>query len=142
MNRKLLFYIIFAILLGMGLGVGGTLGVQKKFIAPASRTLTASVPNKEAVLLPIGEFTVNLQGGSFLKTNITVQVTNAKAQAELKEKDAFLQDRVNSVLVNKSLIDVQTLAAREKLKEEMIKKLNEVAENRITDVLFLSWVYQ
>lgn len=143
MNRKSLIFMILALLLGIGLGVGGTIGAQKTiFKAPAQSTATASVPKKAGVLLPIGEFTVNLQGGAFLKTTITVEVTDAKAEVVLKEKDAFLKDRVNSVLANKSLSDVQTHAAREKLREELVKKLNEVADNKITDVLFLSLVYQ
>jgi flagellar FliL protein len=134
---------ILALLLGVGLGVAGTIGVQKYILkAPDPSTATASVPKKAGVLLPIGEFTVNLQGGSFLKTTITVEVKDAKAGVLLKEEDAFLKDRVNTVLANKSLADVQTPAAREKLREELIKKLNEVAENKITDVLFLSLVYQ
>ena len=144
MNRKSLIFIILALLLGVGLGVGGTIGAQKYiFKAPAKSTVTAvSVPKKAGVLLPIGEFTVNLQGGAFLKTTITVEVTDAKAEVLLKEKDAFLKDRVNSVLANKSLVDVQTTAAREKLREELLKKLNEVADNKIMDVLFLALVYQ
>ena len=143
MNRKFLIYMILALLLGVGLGVGGTIGAQKYiFKAPTQGTATPSVTKKAGVLLPIGEFTVNLQGGSFLKTTITVEVTDAKAEVLLKERDAFLKDRVNSVLANKSLTDVQTLAAREKLREELLKKLNEVGENKITDVLFLSLVYQ
>lgn len=142
MNRKSLIFMIIALLLGVGLGVGGTIGAQKYiFKAPAQSTATANVPKKTGVLLPIGEFTVNLQGGDFLKTTITVEVTDAKAEVLLKGKEAFLKDRVNSVLANKSLTDVQTLPAREKLREELIKKLNEVAENKITDVLFLSLVY-
>jgi len=143
MNRKSIIFMILALLLGVGLGVGGTIGAQKLlFKAPTQGTATASVPKKAGVLLPIGEFTVNLQGGSFLKTTITVEVTDAKAEVVLKEKDAFLKDRVNSVLAGKSLSDVQTPAAREKLREELLKKLNEVADNKITDVLFLSLVYQ
>lgn len=143
MNRKSLIFMIIAFLLGVGMGVGGTIGAQKYiFKAPAQRTATASVPKKAGVLLPIGEFTVNLQGGAFLKTTITVEVADAKAEVLLKEKVAFLKDRVNLVLANKSLTDVQTLASREKLREELLKKLNEVAENKITEVLFLSLVYQ
>ena len=139
MNRKSIIFIILAIMLG----VGGTLGAQTFiFKSPAKSAATASVPKKTGVLLPIGEFTVNLQGGAFLKTTITVEVTDAKAQVLLKEKDAFLKDGVNTVLANKSLADVQTPTAREKLRAELIKKLNEVGENKITDVLFLSLVYQ
>ena len=137
---KSLFFTILIVLLGAILGVGGTIGAQKYiFKTPAHNTASASVPKKAGVLLPIGEFTVNLQGGAFLKTTITVEVIDAKSEVLLKEKDAFLKDRVNTVLANKSLTEVQ---AREKLREELIKKLNEVADNKITDVLFLSLVYQ
>lgn len=143
MKRKSLILMILAVLSGAILGAGGTIGAQKYiFKTPAHSTAIASVPKKDGVLLPIGEFTVNLQGGAFLKTTITVEVTDAKSEVLLKEKVAFLKDRVNSVLANKSLTDVQTIAAREKLREELIKKLNEVADNKISDVLFLSLVYQ
>jgi len=143
MNRKSLIFMILAMLLGVVLGIGGTIGAQKTlFKATAQTTAIASVPKKAGVLLPIGEFTVNLQGGNFLKTTITIEVTDAKAEALLKEKDAFLKDRVNTVLSNKSLADVKTPVAIEKLRAELIDKLNEVADNKITDVLFLSLVYQ
>ena len=145
MNRKSLIFMILALLLGLVLGVGGTVGAQKFIFKTPEQSTSAvhvSQTKKAGVLLPIGEFTVNLQGGAFLKTTITVQVTDVKSEELLKEEDAFLKDRVNTVLSNKSLADVQTPAAREKLREELIKKLNEVAENKITDVLFLSLVYQ
>jgi flagellar FliL protein len=145
MDRKALIFMIVALLLGSIIGVGGTVGAQK-FIFKTSDQTTASAnasqPKKTGVLLPIGDFTVNLQGGAFLKTTITVEVTDAKSQALLKEEDAFLKDRVNTVLSNKSLADVQTPAAREKLREVLIKSLNEVADNKITDVLFVALVYQ
>jgi flagellar FliL protein len=136
---------IVALVLGSILGVGGTVGAQKFiFKTPPQSTSsdTSSQAKKTGVLLPIGDFTVNLQGGAFLKTTITVEVTDAKSQALLKEEDAFLKDRVNTVLSNKSLADVQTPAAREKLRGVLIKSLNEVADNKITDVLFVALVYQ
>ncbi len=143
MNRKSLIFVILALLLGVALGVAGTIGVQKFILKdPDPNAPVASVPRKVGVLLPIGEFTVNLQGGAFLKTTITVEVKDEKAEANLKLNDAFLKDRVISVLANKSLINVQTIEAREKLRAELISKLNEVADNKITDVLFLSFVYQ
>ena len=142
MNRKSLIFVILALFLGVSLGVGGTIGAEKFFLKTSERSTKTNVNKKTGPLLPIGEFTVNLQGGSFLRTTITVQVTDEKAGAHLKAEDAFLKDRVNTVLANKSLADVQTLAAREKLREELVNSLNEVAENQITDVLFLSLVYQ
>lgn len=145
MNIKKILIPLLTVFVGVGVGVGGTLGVQKfilKTPAAGSAAVAASASKTPGPLLSIGEFTVNLQGGAFLKTAITVEVTDAKAEAQLKEEDAFLKDRVNTVLANKSLADVQTTSAREKLREELIKKLNEVAENKINDVLFVSLVYQ
>ncbi|MCO5385596.1 MAG: flagellar basal body-associated FliL family protein [Desulfosporosinus sp.] len=143
MNRKSLGITIVAVLLSLGLGVGGTLGAQKYiFKTYDSEKSHVKSSKKSGPLLPIGEFTVNLQGGSFLKTTITVQVIDEKAEVSLKEEDAFLKDRVNTVLSNKSLNDVQTPAARERLREELVNQLNEVADDNITDVLFISMVYQ
>ncbi|WP_242832397.1 flagellar basal body-associated FliL family protein [Desulfosporosinus orientis] len=138
---------ILAIILSIALGVGGTLGAQK-FIFKTSDNSSEILKNSakkaksSGPLLPIGEFTVNLQGGAFLKTNITVQVIDAEAEAVLQEKDAFLKDRVITVLSNKSLNDVQTQAARERLRQELLTQLNEVADDCLTDVLFISMVYQ
>lgn len=140
MNRKSLIFVILAIFLGVVLGAGGTIGAQKFIFKTSKESLKMDL--KTGPLLPIGEFTVNLQGGAFLRTSITVQVTDEKAGEYLKGEDAFLKDRVNTVLANKSLADVKTPAAREKLRGELKDKLNEVAENKITDVLFLSLVYQ
>ncbi|MDR3541377.1 MAG: flagellar basal body-associated FliL family protein [Desulfosporosinus sp.] len=144
-NLKTRLPMILALLVGVALGVGGIMGVQK-FILPASTPSTqagnASQTKQVGPLVDLGEFTVNLQGGSFLKTSLTVEGTDAKADTLLKSKVAFMKDKVNSVLSNKSLVDVQTPAAREKLRQELINNLNEVADNKITDVLFISMVYQ
>lgn len=144
-NWKTRMPMILALLMGVMLGVGGTLGGQK-YILPAlthnTQTVKESQPKEVGPLVDIGEFTVNLQGGTYLKTTLTVEGTDEKAETLLKSKTAFLQDRVNTVLSNKSLANVQTPAAREKLRTELIDSLNEVADNKIADVLFLSLVYQ
>ena len=145
MNLKARMPMILALLVGVLLGVGGTMGVQT-IVLPALTKSTEAVDVQQekpvGPLVDIGEFTVNLQGGSFLKTTLTVEGTDEKADVLLKSKVAFLKDRVNTVLSNKSLVDVQTPVAREKLRKELISSLNEVADNKITDVLFLSMVYQ
>ena len=136
---------IVALLLGVMLGVGGTMGVQT-IVLPAlaknTHGVKATPVRVEGPVVDIGEFTVNLQGGSFLKTTLTVEGTDAKAEAVLKTKVAFLKDRVNTVLSNKSIVDVQTPAAREKLRKELTASLNDVANHKIANVLFLSFTYQ
>jgi flagellar protein FliL len=141
--NKSLMFIILAVVVGVVLGVGGTVGAQKFIFKSTGQTSSsAAVSKTPGPLLPLGEFTVNLQGGAFLKTSITVEVADTKAETQYKTEDAFLKDRVNTVLANKSLTDVQSAEAREKLRQDLIKQLNQVANNKIQDVLFVSLVYQ
>lgn len=143
MTRKKLLFTALSVVIGIALGVGGTIAAQIFiFKKPAVAETSQPKPKKDGPVVSIGEFTVNLQRGSFLKTSIAVEGVDAKAEETLKAKDAFLKDRVNLVLSNKSVEDVQTPEGREKLKQELIAKLNEVAEDKIQDVLFQSFVYQ
>ncbi|KLU65050.1 flagellar basal body-associated protein FliL [Desulfosporosinus acididurans] len=141
MNRKTLIFIIIAVLLGSGIGVGGTILAQKTIFKTQS-TAKVSQPKQDGPLLSLGELLINLQGGAILRTTITLEVVDAKALTDLKAKTAILNDKVNSVLLNRPLADVQTPENLTKLKAELLKKLNGVANNEITDVLFEKIVYQ
>lgn len=138
MSRKAIIFIIVAVFLGSALGVGGTLGYQKLFL---NKGTTVATQKTEGPIVSVGEFTVNLQGGAFLKTSIAVEGVDIKSEVTLKAKDAFMKDRINTVLSSKSLNDMQP-AVRDKLKNELIAQLNEVAGNKIQNILFLSFVYQ
>lgn len=138
MNRKAILFMILAIILGASLGVGGTIGIQKVFLAEETPKVT---PKKEGPVVPVGEFTVNLKGGAFLKTTIAVEGINTKSEETLVAKDAFIKDRINTVLSSKALSDMQP-EVREKLKTELMAQLNEVTGNQVQNVLFLSFVYQ
>lgn len=143
MTRKKLLLTALTVVIGIVLGVGGTIAAQTFiFKKPSVAESSQPKPKKDGPVVPIGEFIVNLQHGSILKTSIALEGVDTKAGETLKTKDAFLKDRVNLVLSDKSLADVQTPEAREKLKQELIVKLNEVAEDKIQDVLFQSFVYQ
>ena len=139
MNKKTILFVIVAVVLGALLGSGGTLAAERAFFKTSATGTVAKTPGP---LLPLGEFTVNLQGGSFLKTSITLEVADSKSETELQAQEAFLMDRVNTVLANKSLSDVQTAEARENLRKDLLKQLNQVAGNKVNDVLFISFVYQ
>jgi flagellar protein FliL len=140
MKRKSILFIIIAVILGSALGVGGTLVVQKYFLSEGTKE-QKPIAKKEGPVLPVGEFTVNLQGGAFLKASIAVEGIDAKSEETLKAKDAFIKDRINTVLSSKSLQDMQP-AVREKLKTELSDHLNQVTGNKVQNVLFLSFVYQ
>lgn len=140
MNIKRIFSVIVPVVLGLAVGVGGTIGVQK-FLLPKPAVTAQATTAQDGPVVGIGEFTVNLQGGSFLKTQIAVEGSDKKADTTIKAKSDFIKDRVNTLLSSKSITDMQP-QNREKLKKELIGQLNEVTGNKIQDVLFLSFMYQ
>lgn len=142
MDRKLIIAIFLAGFLGSTIGVVGTLGVQKLFFSDSpSPTGQAVIKKEEGPVISVGEFTVNLQGGAFLKTSIALEGMNEKSEAVLTAKDAFIKDRINTVLSSKTLKDMQP-EVREDLKNELISQLNEVTGNQVQGIFFLSFVYQ
>ncbi|MHB8126780.1 MAG: flagellar basal body-associated FliL family protein [Desulfitobacteriaceae bacterium] len=153
MGKKTILVILIVLVLGVGLGVGGSIIAQmfflkstpttsKEAVVKSKATHSSGLVDNEGPLVPVGDFTLNLQGGSFLKIAITVEGINAKSEELLKSRLAFLKDTVIVVLTDKPLVDVQTPAAMEKLREELMTKLNEVAQDKIVNVLYESFVYQ
>lgn len=136
--KKTIIFVVLAVLMGAGLGVGGTILAGNMF---GNSEQAASEAKKGGPLIPLGEFLVNLNGGYILRTEITIEVVDAKAEALLKDKVPFLKDKINSVLSNRPISDVQG-EAREVLRAELLKSLNEVGDKKITDVLFVSYIYQ
>lgn len=139
MNLKSILAKIVPLVLGLAIGVGGTIGVQTLFF-PKTATQTQVVV-QDGPVVEIGEFTVNLQGGSFLKAQIAVEGAGKKADVEIEAKIDFIKDRINTVLSSKSLKDMQP-QNRDQLKKELISELNEVTGNKIQDILFLTFIYQ
>ena len=140
MDRKLIIAIFLAGFLGSTVGVLGTIGAQKIFGAEGS-THQETIKKEEGPVVTIGEFTVNLRAGAILKTSIAVEGMNEKSEGILKAKDASIKDRINTLLSSKSLQDMQP-EVREDLKYELITQLNEVTNNQIQNIFFLSFVYQ
>ncbi|MEA4900842.1 flagellar basal body-associated FliL family protein [Desulfitobacterium sp.] len=139
MNLKAILGKIIPPVLGIAIGIGGTLGAQALFFPKT--TTTQVVVQGNGPVVQIGEFTVNLQGGSFLKTQIAVEGAGKKSDVEIEAKKDFIKDRINTVLSSKSLKDMQP-QNREQLKKELISQLNEVTGNKVKDILFLTFIYQ
>ncbi|KTE91988.1 flagellar basal body-associated protein FliL [Desulfitobacterium hafniense] len=140
MDRKLIIAIFLAGFLGSTIGVVGTLSAQKLFFSDSPPGQEV-IKKEEGPVISVGEFTVNLQGGAFLKASIALEGMNEKSEAAITAKDAFIKDRINTVLSSKSLKDMQP-EVREDLKHELITQLNEVTGNQVQSIFFLSFVYQ
>ncbi len=121
-----------------GLGVGSMLLKEKMF--PTNEN-TAAVVKEKGPLVELKEFTVNLDGGGIVKTEITVEGVNKDSQTVLEEEKAFLRDKALAILASQKITDVSTAVGREKLRSTLLTELNNVSNNKIQDVLFNSFMY-
>ena len=141
-RKKTIILAIVILIVGVGFGVGGSVIIQK-FILPTGDASATKVTKVDGPILSIGEdLQFILQGGSMLIASISIEGKDAKSEEYLKGRNTFLKDRINIVISSKSLVDIQTTAAREKLRQELLINLNEVADNKIVSVLFPKFVYQ
>ena len=113
----------------------------------------SSVANPNSSLLnvgpmyPLDQFIVNLVstggGKRYLKTSIALEMSIAKMQSELDTKVNILRDTIISILASKTFEEIRTTRGKQKLKEEIIARLNEfVVDGRISNIFFTEFVVQ
>lgn len=94
-------------------------------------------------------FTVNLMtqtGKRYLKTSLQFEIERdelkaAATKAELDRKMPMLKDAVIDVLSSKSLEDVATTKGKNRVKDEIVKRINELLiDGQVFDVFFLDFV--
>lgn len=110
---------------------------------PGSEKRTEQV--KTGPLVKVGEYLVNIadtQGRRFLKTEIVLELTDAKYEKDFTAKLPVVQDRILSFLGSKTVMDLQ-VEQREKLKEELMQELNTVlGYDQIKKVYFTTFIMQ
>ena len=94
----------------------------------------------------LDQFIVNLlaqSGRRYLKTTISLEMTNAELQNEIVAKLPAIRDSINSVLSSKSLEEVSTSRGKEKIKEEIVQRLNEfLVDGKVRNIFFVEYVIQ
>ena len=119
--------LILIILLGAGFGYL-ILNQNKK-----TTTTTTSAPEATVTEVPdltyliTNDFVVNLSDADakrLVKLNITLGFTSSKLEVELKTKDSFIKDTVNSVLREKKAADFSTPQGTDALKKEFMTRIN------------------
>jgi len=138
MSKKSMIFVVLAIIIGAGVGIAGYMGAQNFFPGQSDSKVSTS---KKGPTMSLGEFTVNLQGGYMARVGVTIEVINAKALVQVKEREPFLKDKANLVLSDRPVKDYQGMEAKIKLKEELLAGLNQVADGNVADVLFDTILY-
>lgn len=97
-------------------------------------------------IYPLDPFIVNLlseNGSRFLKTKIDLEQSTEVLSAELDKKKALLRDIIIRTLSSKTYEEISTAKGKDRLKDEIVGRLNEVlSDGYIKNIFFTDFVVQ
>ena len=97
-------------------------------------------------IYPLDQFIVNLVSNNadrYLKCKISFELDSPDLQQELDKKLPAIRDIVINILSSKTVEEIQTAKGKEKLKEEIKRKVNQIlTTGEIRHVYFTEFVIQ
>jgi flagellar FliL protein len=97
-------------------------------------------------MYPMNEFIVNLlseSGSRYLKVSLDIELDSEALAAEMDKKKSLIRDIIIRVLSSKTFEEVSTMKGKERLKDEIVKKINAIlADGQIRDIFFTDFVVQ
>lgn len=116
---------------GGGAGAGTTRGSDYANIGP---------------MYPLESFTLNLLsdgGARYVKCTMQLEQNTDLLQAELDKKMAVIRDVIIRTLTSKTFEEVSTTKGKERLKDELVGKINEVlTDGFVKNIYFTDFVVQ
>ncbi|MDU7693009.1 MAG: flagellar basal body-associated FliL family protein [Helicobacter sp.] len=111
------------------------------------------ITTKDASLVHIGPlysmpapFVINLispTNKSYLKVSITLELSNPKLSPEIDQKIPILQSKIIETISSKSVEEVATEKGKERIKSELIERLNQVLiDGSIKNIFFTEFIVQ
>ena len=95
---------------------------------------------------PLDQFIVNLlseSGSRYLKTKVDLELSAETLTPEIDKKKPLIRDIVVSTLSSKTYEEVSTQKGKNRLKDEIVDRLNEVlADGHIKNIYFTDFVVQ
>lgn len=95
---------------------------------------------------PLDQFIVNLlseSGSRYLKTKVDLELSADTLTPEIDKKKPLIRDIVVSTLSSKTYEEVSTQKGKNRLKDEIVDRLNEVlADGHIKNIYFTDFVVQ
>lgn len=97
-------------------------------------------------MYPLDQFVVNLlseSGSRFLKLELNLELDNEKLSPEIDGKKPLIRDIIIRTLTSKTYEDISTAKGKERLKDEIVSRLNEVLrDGYIKNVYFTDFIVQ
>ena len=152
-GNKLLLIVIIILLLVL-LIVGGLVayfllsGGDEEQVEPQKVEKKKKVSKMTEIgpIYPLDRFIVNLLSNNssrYLKCKIDLELDAPELQAEVDKKLPAIRDLIIRILSSKTVEEIQTSKGKEKLKEEIKRKINEIlTTGEIRNVYFTEFVIQ
>ena len=97
-------------------------------------------------MYPMAQFIVNLlseSGNRFLKVAIDLELSDVKLQPEMDHKKSLIRDIIIRTFSSKTFEEISTLKGKDKLKEEVLDKINEnLSDGQVKNIYFTDFVVQ
>lgn len=97
-------------------------------------------------MFPLQPFTLNLLsdgGARYVKCTIQLEENTELLQPELEKKTAIIRDIIIRTLTSKTFEEVSTAKGKERLKDELVGKINEVlTDGFVKNIYFTDFVVQ
>jgi flagellar FliL protein len=147
-KKRILLIIIALAVLGL-LGGGGFFAYQMFFASPADEIVEEVPPEPQVSMgpvYPLDPFLVNLADPGrprFLKLVMQVEVDGERVQVELDTIKPKVRDSLLTLLSSKSSPDLVTIADKERLRNEVLHRLNAfLSTGKVVEVYFMDFVVQ
>lgn len=115
---------------------------QEKVEKPAKKKQAES--SDLGVIFPLDGFTVNLvsdSGSKYLKCKIELEQNIETLTPELEKKVTPIRDIIINLLSSKSVEEISTAKGKDRLKEEIVNKINEILNDGfIKNIYFTDFV--
>lgn len=97
-------------------------------------------------MYPMDQFVVNLlseSGSRFLKVSLDIELSAEELSAEMDKKKPAIRDIIIRTLSSKTFEEVSTMKGKERLKDEVVQKINEIlADGQVRNIFFTDFVVQ
>lgn len=157
-NLVLILIVVLLVLLlvGGGLAAYFLLGSDSQPAAGQNTQNSATQQNSPAKrstnnlsigpMYPMSQFVVNLlsEGGSkYLKVSLDIELGSEELSAEMDQKKSLIRDIVIRALSSKTFEEVSTMKGKDRLKDEIVKDINQVlSDGQIRNIFFTDFVVQ
>lgn len=156
---SMVLIIIIALLVLLLVGGGAAafllLGSDDEMAQPAQTQQMKSAPKSSkrstdlltiGPMYPMDQFIVNLlseSGSRYLKVTLDIELSGEELAAEMDAKKSLVRDIIIRSLSAKTFEEVSTMKGKDRLKDEVVSKVNEVlADGQIRNIFFTDFVVQ